>query len=148
MTMRAQTGISWGAFVACAALFLSGSPARSQEVPIDSLSASFRASLGRLTTPELEQRIATRRRMQREGYSDVLLHSVRNDGLWGVISSLRSTFQLEYSLPREPLIIFIPIRQPERRNDHLPGFTGAPSPPMAVPLLEDRTFPRDPWSKK
>lgn len=138
----------WITLVFGSGLLIFGSPARSQELVDDSLSALHRASLGKLTTPEHQARIATRRGMQQKGYADILFHTLRHDGLWGMIASARSHLQLEYSLPREPLVIYVPIRQPEQRGPRLPGFTGAPSPPMAIPLYENRAFPEDPWAKR
>ena len=138
----------WMTLVLGSGLLISGSPALSQGLVDDSLSALHRASTTRLTTPELEKRVAARRAMQQKGYADILFHTLRNDGFWGIIASARSHLQLEYSLPREPLIIYVPIRQPEQRGPRLPGFTGAPSPPAAIPLFENRVFPEDPWAKR
>ncbi len=113
----------------------------------DSLVAAVRAAMAGMTTPELEQRKARRRLLQQNGYTSILSHTVRYDGLWALIEYSRVSLQLEYSLPRNTLFVYVPVRQPpesRREGSHFQTFRSGP---MAVPLIEDRSFPEDPWKR-
>lgn len=112
---------------------------------LDSLAAAVRDAVAGMTTPELEQRKARRRQLQQHGYASVLSQTLRSDGLWGLIMYTRLSLQLEYSLPRNTLYVYVPVNRPAARDStggHFATFGGGP---MAVPLHEDRSFPEDPW---
>jgi hypothetical protein len=119
--------------------------------PVDSEMEQRREDVRRaiqsISTPELEARKARRRLMQQRGYADILHHVLRRDGLSALISSARLTSQLEYSLPRNTLMLYIPVRRPPVRDSTLPPFYSFSSGPMGVPLPEDRSFPEDPWKR-
>ena len=124
-------------------------PLRAQGLePEDSLRALMKHQLDRLSSPELEARKARRRWFQQRGYTHVLSEVVRHDGLGAVISYLRLVARLELALPDSRLFLYVPVQQPRERRSGLPGFTGRPSGPMAVPLREDRGFPVDPWQRE
>jgi hypothetical protein len=114
----------------------------------DSLAAAVRAAMAQMTTPELEARKARRLTLQRQGYASILSQTLRHDGLWALLTYTRTSLQLEYSLPRNTLVVYVPVRQPTIRRDSS-AFQplSARSGPMAVPLPEDRSFPEDPWRK-
>lgn len=113
----------------------------------DSLAAAVRAAIAGMTTPELEDRKARRRLLQQHGYASILSQTLRSDGLWSLIMYTRVSLQLEYSLPRNTLFVYVPIRQPASRDSTGGHFTTFRSGPMAVPLHEDRSFPEDPWKR-
>ena len=114
----------------------------------DSLRNQVSAAIARLTSPELEARKARRRALQQRGYADILFHVLRRDGLWGLLSYVRLSSQLEYALPQNTLNTYLPLTySPARRDSSKWGFTGPPSGLMAVPLYEDRSFPEDPWRR-
>jgi hypothetical protein len=113
----------------------------------DSLEQAVRTAMARMTTPELEQRRARRRLLQQEGYVSVLAEALRSDGLQALITYTRVSLQLEYSLPRNTLFVYVPVRQPPGRDTTGTHFYSYHSGPFAVPLYEDRSFPEDPWKK-
>jgi hypothetical protein len=113
----------------------------------DSLAQAVRSAMARMTTPELERRKAQRLLLQREGYASVLAQTLRSDGLQALITYTRVSLQLEYSLPRNILYVYVPVRQPPDRDSTGTHFYGYRSGPIAVPLHEDRSFPEDPWKK-
>jgi hypothetical protein len=114
----------------------------------DSLRAVIRGELSRLSSDELEARKAKRRWFQQRGYANVLSEVIRRDGLGALIAYLRMVARLELALPQDRLYLYVPVQQLERQTPGLPGFTGGPSGPMAVPLHEPREFPVDPWQKE
>ena len=132
---------------ALAILFaLLSAPVTSQDFgDTDSSRAVIREQLSRLSSKELEARKARRRWVQQRGYTDVLIDVVRRDGLNAIISYLRMVARLELALPQDQLHLYIPVRYPDRVTPGLPGFTGRPSGPIAVPLHEPKGFPVDPW---
>jgi hypothetical protein len=107
---------------------------------------SFQEAIRRLTTPELEQRKKNRREFQQRHYAEVLYELTLIDAPGALLASVRSQTQLELQLPSNSLTVTIPVKQPPPPRPGMPGFTGQPSPPMVVPLFEDRRFPADPWS--
>ena len=109
-----------------------------------SVSAFHRANSG-LTSPEFEQRKRNRRLLQQQGYVLMLQDVIQHDGLSALFSYLRMRAQLDFHLPQNTLLVFVPVVQPSPPGPHLPPVSGAPSPPVAFPLVEDRTFPPDPW---
>ncbi len=111
----------------------------------DSLAAAVRTAMAGMTTPELEARRARRRHMQQHGYASVLSQTLRSDGLWALVMYARTSLKLEYSLPRNTLYVYVPVRQPAARDSTGEHFAVFRSGPMAVPLREDRSFPEDPW---
>jgi len=114
----------------------------------DSLASAVRKAMAGMTTPALEERKARRRTLQQQGYASLLSNTLQQDGLWALITYTRVSLQLEYSLPRNTLFVYVPVRQPAERDTSAMMRTSAPrSGPVAVPLVEDRTFPEDPWRK-
>ncbi len=118
---------------------------REESAAQDSLAAAVRAAIAEMTTPEMEARKARRRHLQQQGYASILSQTLRSDGLLALLMYARVSLQLEYSLPRNTLYVYVPIRQSTPRDStggHFATFGGGP---MAVPLKEDRSFPEDPW---
>ncbi len=111
----------------------------------DSLAAAVRSAIAGMTTPELEARKARRRLLQQHGYVSILSQTLRADGLLALIMYTRVSLQLEYSLPRNTLYVYVPVRQPAVRDSTGRRFHTFRSGPIAVPLNEDRSFPEDPW---
>ncbi len=111
----------------------------------DSLAAAVRDAIAKMTTPELEKRKARRRLLQQKAYASILSQTLRSDGLWALITYTRVSLQLEYSLPRNTLYVYVPVRQPSRHDSSGSHFYTFGSGHWAVPLTEDRTFPEDPW---
>jgi hypothetical protein len=107
--------------------------------------SAFHRAMSRLTTPEFEQRKRNRRTLQQHGYALMLQDVIQHDGLSALFSYLRMRAQLDFHLPQNTLMVFVPVVQPPPPGLHLPPVTGAPSSPMGFPLVEDRTFPHDPW---
>ncbi len=121
-------------------------PAHHQpSVQADSGVSAFRRAIAGLTTPEFEQRKRNRRMLQQRGYVLMLQDVIRHDGLGALFSYLRMRAQLDFHLPQNTLMVFVPVVQPPPSGPHMPPVTGAPSSPMGFPLVEDRTFPPDPW---
>ena len=114
----------------------------------DSLRAVMRDQLSRLSSDELEARKARRRWFQQRGYANILYEVVRRDGLGALLAYLRMASRLELALPQDQLYLYVPVRQGERETPGLPGFTGTPSGPVAIPLAEPREFPADPWQRE
>ncbi len=106
---------------------------------------AFRRAIARLSSPEFEQRKRNRRLLQQRGYALMLQDVIRHDGLSALFSYLRMRAQLDFHLPQNTLMVFFPVVQPPAPGPHVPPVTGAPSPPMGFPLVEDRAFPPDPW---
>jgi hypothetical protein len=128
-------------------------PATAQEVPSkgspdqpDSLATAYQRHLLTLTSPELEARKYRRRQLQQQGYAEVLQALLEGDGVSALMSWLRTTLQLEYSLPHRPLYVY--VRPPETRRDtSLAGrMMSSSGGYIQIPLREDRSFPVDPWT--
>lgn len=107
--------------------------------------SAFRRAMARLSSPEFEQRKRNRRLLQQRGYALLLQDVIRHDGLGALFSYLRMKAQLDFHLPQNTLMVFVPIVYTPPPGPHMPPVTGAPSSPMGFPLVEDRTFPPDPW---
>jgi hypothetical protein len=112
---------------------------------MDSLRTAYQQALRTLSSPELEARKNRRRLLQQQGYTEVLHELLAGDGLSALLSWLRTSLLLEYSLPQRPLYLY--VRPPTSRRDTslaarmLPTSSG----PIPIPLHEDRAFPVDPW---
>lgn len=109
---------------------------------------TFAEAASSLTSPALRERQALRRELQRRGYSNVLYDLARQDPLSALISYARVLLQVEWHIPHTTLYVYIPVSYPKSREANLPPVTGAPSPPMAIPLQDDWAFPEDPWREK
>jgi hypothetical protein len=114
---------------------------------MDSLAAEYRRLLSGLTSPALEKRKADRRRVQRAGYAGVLSEVVRHDGLGALLAYARMRLVLEFSLPNDVLLAYIPLLHDATLQDSLSLTTTFGSRLYAVPLMEDRSFPPDPWGE-
>lgn len=133
---------------------LLGAPGRTQEGGADprasltdSAAAAFRAAAARLTSPEFEARKARRLELQRAGYAAMLHRTLAADGIGAVLALFRTKAQLDYSLPSNTLFARIPVESAPP-SPAMPGlYAPATSPDLRIPLLEDRRFPRNPWSK-
>jgi hypothetical protein len=125
------------------------SPAQKEvkDESLDSLAASFRGMVRSLTTPELERRKMSLRQFQQRGYVEVLSDVVAEDGVSALLSLVKVNAQIAYHLPHNQLVFHIPpaaaARPPTQSPWHL--LTSA-SQPYTVPLIQDWTFPEDPWS--
>lgn len=112
----------------------------------DSLQSAYFRELATLSSPQLEERKTRRRALQRQGYTEVLHEVIAGDGLAALMSWLRLTLQLEYSIARYPLFAY--ARGPETRRDTtlsgllLPASRGL----VKLPLVDDRSFPINPWA--
>jgi len=148
LASNAATRAAAGAAVALLLAFHPGGTAAQEFGQTDSLRAVMSDQLARLSSTELEQRKARRRWFQQRGYTCILYDVLRQDGLSGIISYLRMTARLELALPQDRLYLYVPVHQTERETPGVPGFTGRPSGPIAVPLNEPREFPRDPWERE
>jgi hypothetical protein len=116
---------------------------------LDSAAATLRRELAGLTSPELERRRAYRRIIQQRGYAFVLHSILAGDGFGALLEFARLNAQLEFHVPRNTLFVYARVHQPEITGwrQTLPGTSGAPSAPIAIPLVDDTSFPKDPWSK-
>ncbi len=114
---------------------------------LDSLSRSFQSMTRRLTTVEFERRKNVLRLFQRRGYVEVLSDVVAEDGVSALLSLLRVNAQIANHLPHNQLVFRIPPTEVPRPSSTSPWHFLAPSPqPYDVPLVQDWTFPVDPWS--
>ena len=120
----------------------------SKESEADSSGARFAIASSMLTSPQFEARKQVLREYQQRGYVDVLSHVLNRDGLSALLAYVRVKSRIAYSIPHNQLYVFIPVVQPPKRESNLPGFTGAPSAPMAIPLHDDWSYPPDPWKSK
>jgi hypothetical protein len=120
-------------------------PAAARTEAMDSLRAAYQQALRALSSPELEARKHRRRFLQQQGYAEVLHELLAGDALSALLSWLRSSLQLEYSLPQRPLYLY--VRPPASRRDTSLAGRMLPSSGGPVPILlqEDRAFPADPW---
>ena len=132
--------------------FSSGSPPGQRTMNdenLDSLSKSFRAMTRQFTTPEFERRKKTLRLFQQRGYVEVLSDVVAGDGLSAALSLLKVRAQIEYHLPHDQLRFRLPVNEAPRRPSTDPWhFQSTQSPPYDVPLVQDWTFPEDPWGEQ
>ncbi len=116
---------------------------------LDSLSHSFQEMTRQLTTPEFERRKKVLRLFQQRGYVETLSDVVSDDGLGALLSLLRVNAQIAYHLPHNQLVFRIPLREIPRPANASPWqFLAPQSPPFDVPLIQDWSFPEDPWEKK
>jgi len=114
---------------------------------LDSLSHSFQEMTRNLSTAEFERRKKVLKTFQRRGYVEVLADVVADDGLSAFFSLLRVNAQIAYHLPHDALVFHIPPTPSTRPPSQSPWHFLAPaSQPYAVPLIQDWTFPEDPWS--
>jgi hypothetical protein len=120
-------------------------PEREQERLTDSLENEFRRAVAQITSEELQARNSRRRRLQKEGYAGVLAEVVSHDGVGALMAYARMRLQLEFSLPSDLLIAYYPISVTPSMQDSLPGLTTFGSRLYGIPLVEDRSFPPDPW---
>ena len=94
-----------------------------------------RAHLREMTPPGLREQQRKRAAFQRRGYGEVLTDVLRGDGLGALISYLRVTLWIEYSMPHR---IFWIIPPQQAMGSVIPG----------IPFPDDWSFPPDPWSKE
>ena len=119
--------------------------AQSDRENLDSLQREVRRAIASLSTPELEKRKELRREFQQRGYSEILSASLAGDGLGALLAYLRMALQLEFFLPRNTLMVYIPVSAPERADST--AYVQRRSAPVAVPLVEDRSYPENPWKR-
>lgn len=113
---------------------------------VDSLALAYQREIGALSSPALEERMSRRRSLQKQGYAEVLHELLARDATSALLSWLRLTAQLEYSIPRHPLALYVRSLE-SRRDTSLAGRLLASAAPMVmIPLQEDRSFPRNPWN--
>jgi hypothetical protein len=103
----------------------------------DSLSAGFARALRGMTSPELEERKASRRALQQRGYATALQASLEGDGFSALLAALRAHLQIALHIPHTPLTVHYLIKRP-------PGW---PDLYYEVVLADDWSFPEDPWRK-
>ncbi len=116
-----------------------------QKPDFDSAAIRFNRASAALTSPQFEERKKTLRSFQRHGYVDVLGHVTNRDGLSALLAYVRVKSRIAYSIRHTQLYVFVPVIQPPQSSSNPPGFSGSPSPPMAFPLIDDWTFPENPW---
>jgi hypothetical protein len=113
----------------------------------DSAAAAYRAAMARLSSPELEHRNAERLKLQRTGYAAILHRSLANDGLGAILAVLKMQAQLDFHLPVNLLYATVYVQKPGAQREPSALYNPPPSAPVQIPLLEDRTFPKNPWHK-
>jgi hypothetical protein len=126
----------------------------------DSTASVYRKASAVLTTPESGRRLEERREMQRHGYASTLHDAIRYDGLSALIAYIRVKIQIEYSLDHTPIYYNASADLPDpptAKRSGTPSFseriisllesrtpnTG----PAYETVLEDWSFPPDPWKK-
>ncbi len=114
--------------------------------PSESAAVAYRDALQRMTSRELESRKKERLTLQRRGYAAILHDVLRRDGLGALMAMAKTKAHLDIHLPQNTLILTVPVEAP-RRVSKFQIFSAPPSPPLQIPLHEDRTFPADPWHK-
>ena len=112
----------------------------------DSAAMGVRRAIAGLTNPEFERRKVLRSKFHRQGYTEVLYELQRHDTFGALIAASRMVLRLEFVIPRYPLTVSIPIRQPPSADSGFQRLEFFPSPPMVVRLREDRSLPEDPWA--
>jgi hypothetical protein len=138
-------------FLALLAFGFSAGPSPAQkevkDEKLDSLAASFRGMVRNLTTPALERRKMALRKFQQRGYVEVLSAVVAEDGVSALLSLIKVNAQIAYHLPHNQLVFHIPPAEAAPPATQSPWhlLTSA-SQPYTVPLVQDWTFPVDPWS--
>jgi len=116
---------------------------------LDSLSRSWQAMTGKFTTPEFERRKKVLRMFHQRGYVQVLSDVVAEDGFSALLSMLKVNAQIEYHLPHNHLVFRIPPMEVSRPATASPWHFLAPPPQgMDIPLIQDWTFPADPWGNQ
>jgi hypothetical protein len=103
--------------------------------------------MGRLTSPEFEQRKATRLAFQRRGYAGILHEVLRRNALGAFLALIKSKAQLDVHLPSNTLVVTVPVNAPPRGDPRFQIFAPPSAPPWQFPLVENRTFPANPWKK-
>lgn len=117
-----------------------------QDENIDSLARSFQAMTGEFTTPEFERRKQLLRLFQRRGYVQTLSDVVAGDGVSALLTLLKVHAQIEYHLPHNQLYFLLPPAEVRKSPSSSPWQFQASVPgPMYIPLIQDWTFPADPW---
>jgi hypothetical protein len=102
---------------------------------VDSLAAIVQKAISAMTSPAMEERKRIRRNMQREGYANVLIDALSQDGLMSLISFLKTQLHIEYAISHRPIIVNVPI-------------VGGEGKTLEVALPDDWGFPVDPWKKE
>jgi len=115
--------------------------------PTDSDAAAFRAAMRRMSSPEFERRKVRRLELQRRGYAAILHELLRRRGLGAFLAMVRTKAQLDIHLPQNTLVVTVPVLGPPPGDPRLQIFAPPSSPPMGIPLIEDRRFPENPWRK-
>jgi hypothetical protein len=116
---------------------------------LDSLSTSFQTKVKTFTTPEFDRRKKVLRMFQQRGYVEVLSDVVAEDGVSALLSLIKVNAQIAYHLPHNQLVLHIPLAEVPRPVTQNPWhFLASPSQPYDIPLVQDWTFPADPWSNR
>lgn len=138
--------------LACALGLNPGTSSGQQEMKdenLDSLANTFRSATSRLTTPEFERRKESLRLLQRQGYVQTLYDVIAGDGPSALISLARVHARIEYHIPHNQLYVYVPPPSRPPSTTQSPWQFLAPEQgPMAIPLVQDWTFPADPWEKR
>jgi hypothetical protein len=100
---------------------------------IDSLQGVYREGIARELRPLVLERLEQRRVAQRKVYGVLLEDVLRDDALGSLLTYLRGSLLMEFTLPEDTLWIVSP-----NPSLAIPG----------IPVVEDRTFPKDPWRRK
>jgi hypothetical protein len=137
--------------LACALGMNSGATPGQQEIKeenLDSLASAFRSATSELTTPEFERRKQALLLLQRQGYVQTLYDVIAGDGPGALISLARVHARIEYRLPHNQLYVYIsPTPRPQAKARSPWQFLAPESAQMSIPLVQDWTFPADPWEK-
>ncbi len=137
--------------IGCALLLPAGNAPAQREIKdenLDSLSQSFQVATRKLTTQEFERRKQLLRLYQRRGYVEILSDVRAGDGLSALLSLIKMDAQIEYHLPHDQLIFHIPPAERPKPATQSPWqFLSPESQPYDIPLIQDWTFPEDPWSR-
>jgi len=117
-----------------------------QFLRLDSLQATYRASLRHLHSPELYRRNIARRRLQQSGYVGTLNALFLGRGLDALLPYVKMEFLLTFFLPHDQLYVYVKTTTPEQKGPPTsPDFMTFGSKTVAIPLQEDWTFPENPW---
>jgi hypothetical protein len=142
----------WCIVAACAVLVPQNSERISPQKAKDTLFPDSRAQelrrhIASLTSPECERRKETRRSIQQRGYAHTLYDILSGDAARAALSYVRMKAQIEVHISHRTLYVYASVPQQERPDwtRRLPGTSSTPSPPVPVALIEDWSFPPDPW---
>ena len=103
---------------------------------IQSLEAYLHQNLTGKIGKIIRERREARRKIQRDGYSSMLLRYFGNDGIGALFAYARMEIIMGQTLPHDIVWLIRPV-PPDGGTPPIPG----------IPFVEDWTFPSDPWTE-